>query len=153
MHGEYIRGDGLKISNSLTLEGRQKFIERIVDGAAYNMWLTLGQGGFQFDLDIEDLLEPTIGVNGFARQSLGLGEAGAWPTQGTLNNQAYMESKTVTFAPTGPFSVEIQRMYLVDEATANVGNVISVSQPLPAPLLITDTTPLVERQFKYRLYL
>jgi hypothetical protein len=104
------------------------------------------------DLQMDQLVEPTIGVNGYARRELE--QVVDWDTEGTLNGVPYIESAAKVFVATGGgFNQAIRRLALVPTLTDLDGDVYSVSAPLPADLSILSTTPVEDRTFRYRVYL
>lgn len=153
MRGEFIRGDGLVIPNNITTYGTEMILRWAFQDAAYALHMGLANCSPALDLAIESLNEPTIAVNGYARQALAKDNVD-WLTYGTLNGESYLESKEVVFAATGgDFDKAIVRMALINSEAALTGTlVVALSNPLPAPIIITPTTPAPERTFKYRIY-
>jgi hypothetical protein len=153
LRGEFIRGDGLVTPNNLTLYGAGKLLEAALQNDALSLYMGLCTAVPAYGLRQQDIVEPTIGVNGYARQALAQ-DSTDWPTTGSLNNEAYIESKVLTFAASGGnFSSTFTRLFLGFSLDALTGDIFSLGSALPAPLLITPTTLLADRQYKYRLYL
>lgn len=153
LRGEFVRGDGLVIPNNITTYGTEMILRWAFQAAPYDLHMGLANCSPALDLAIENLGEPTSGVNGYARQALAQ-DAVDWLTYGTLNGESYLESKEVIFeAVGGNFDAAINRMALIDSAAALTGTlVVALSNPLPTSLTITPTTPTVQRTFKYRIY-
>lgn len=154
LQGFFIRGDGLIVPNNVTEYGCKLFLELALQDSGYDIHFALANAVPDFQLQLEDLQEPTIGVNGYARQAIARDDTD-WPTIDTENGEPYIESKAFIFAATdGPFDKPINRFALVNDATDVIGDaVIALSGAMPDALVITPTTPELERTFKYRLYL
>lgn len=154
MRGEFIRGDGQVIPNNISLEGAKLILGSAFRDSGLNLYMCLVSGAPSIDMTQGDMLEPVLGTNGYARQLIEKGEDD-WLVVGNLGDEAYIESKMVTFEATGgDFSRGIQRMALVTtSALSALSPVVSLSSPLTTELVITPTTDLVDRQFKYRIYL
>lgn len=153
LRGEFIRGDGLVIPNNIMTYGIEQILRWALQGDSPQLHMALADCNPTPGLLIQSLGEPTIGTNGYARQPLAQNNTD-WPTTGTLNGEFYIESKAVVFtASGGNFSVPVTRTALVNSLAATTGQlVVALSNPFPASLLITPTTPEVERTFKYRIY-
>lgn len=150
--GEFIRSDGLVIRNNITKIGAAQILSAAFRDDAPEFWLGLVQGTPDPDLQIEDLIEPTLGVNGYQRYEIARSALG-WPNVGEVNGERYIESDWVTWTATGNFSQPIQRLALFMDDTATTGDVFALSAPLPALLTIGAATPLIDRKYKYRIYL
>jgi hypothetical protein len=100
------------------------------------------------------MTEPTIGTNGYARQQV-TRDAFGWPDFGNIGSQNYIGTQWLVWtAVGGPFDQAITRVALFDTATADPSNpVMSLSEPLNAPLTIDTTTDAADSTFQYRLYL
>lgn len=150
--GEFIRADGLVIPNNVTLYGSQKVLTLAFTDAVASFWMALCNAQPDTALQIEDLNEPTIGVNGYARQQLARTAVG-WPTVGSLNGEAYIESASFVFAAVGgPFDAAARRIALLESETDVEGDVIALSAAFPADLTVDTDTVIADRTFKYRLY-
>jgi len=103
---------------------------------------------FDSQLQVADAGEPVIGTGGYQRQVLNP-TAEDWPTAGTLNGMAFLESKAIVF-PAGNYSCAASRLFLKATGSADV---FALGSAFPAPLQITTTTDLASRTFKYRMYL
>jgi hypothetical protein len=153
LRGEFIRADGLVTPNNVTTFGAATILELALQDGAYSFYVGLCDGVYADDLQIEDLTEPTIGTNGYARIAVARSAVG-WPTEGTLNGETYFETDWLTWAAVGgDFNQETARMMIVGHATQTTGNVFALSAALPAAYAITPLTDLSDRQLKYRLYL
>lgn len=153
LRGEFRCGSGLVIPNNVTEAGARA----ILVGALRNIFSTLYVGlcsaVYEPDLQIQDIVEPTLALNGYARQAVARDSTG-WPSDGLVNGENYLETLPLIFsAAGGDFSQPVTRLFLSQTANGTTGDVLALSAPLPDDLLITPTTPLVDRTFKYRLYL
>lgn len=153
MRGLFIRGDGLQLPNLITSEGSQRLLRAGFRNEGFTLYFGLCQVVPSKTLTENDLSEPTIGVNGYARQAIS-GSAD-WATIGFVGGEAYVETRDIVFvASGGNFSTQINRCFLAFNA-AKVGTsaVFSAGAIFPNDLLITPTTPAPERTFRYRIYL
>lgn len=154
LRGEFIRGDGLVIPNNVTFVGAQTVLELALRDTNTDIFVGLCDGVYTPDLICQDLTEPTIGVNGYARIQLNR-DGTDWPVSDSLNAQPYLESKDLVWAAVGgAFDQAITRMFIAFTAT-NVGAndpVFAISAALPSALTIDAATDLSDRTFKYRLY-
>lgn len=150
--GEFIRADGLVIPNNVTLYGSKLILQTALQGLAKTFWMALADCQPDVNLQIEDLGEPTIGTNGYARQQL-TQDATGWPTVGDLNGEAYVESASFTFAASGgDFDAAARRIALIESDSAVEGDVIALSAAFPTQITIGVDTEVADRTFKYRLY-
>lgn len=152
LRGEFIRADGLVIPNNITTYGIAKILGWGLAAQSYSLFMGLANCNPSTTLDASDLAEPTIGVEGYARQEIAQGAG--WPTTGVLNDETYFETAQFTFTATGVgFNKAISRLALITSETDIVGGiVVSLSGALPAEYVITPATDLASRQFKYRIY-
>lgn len=112
------------------------------------LYLGLCVGTFRDELQIEEMTEPTIGVNGYARQAINM-DITDWPTTGETNGEPYIESKQFTFtASGGDFDKGITRMFVSPESTSVTGDVYILGSPLENELVVTDSFSA-----KLRIYL
>ena len=153
MRGEFIRADGLVIPNNITTYGVRSIFRWAFRDVGYALHIGLANCNPDPDLLIEELNEPTLGVNGYARQAITRGSVG-WPVYNVLNGEQYFETKEFVFTATGAgFDKAITRLALINEADAVTGRlVVALSSPLPDELTITPATTLALRTFKYRIY-
>lgn len=151
MRGEFIRGDGLVIPNNIMTYGvNQLFMWALLD-SGYALHMGLANCNPTPDLNLSALGEPTIGVNGYARQPIA--RTTGWPVNGTLNGETYFETASHVFAAVGgEFSEASTRIALINSLSATIGElVVALSTPFPEVTIGPDT-PVLERTFKYRIY-
>lgn len=150
--GEFIRADGLVIPNNITTYGAKSIFRWALRDEDYDLHIGLANCAPDVLLQIEDLNEPTIGVNGYARQPITRGAG--WPVFGTFNGEQYYETSVFVFEATGAgFDAEINRLALINSLADAAGEkVVALSGALPAALTITPATLLADRSFKYRIY-
>lgn len=151
MRAEYRFHNGLVIPNSFTNAG----LDAILKGAFRNEWpvgglfVGLCSAAPSRGLTLADLQEPTIGVNGYARQVLAR-NAVDWLTVGSLNGDPFLETKVLTFtASGGSYNKGITRLFLTPEATAIVGAVWALSAATQLEQVLIDGVPA---NFNYRVY-
>jgi len=153
LRGEFRFKNGLVIPNNVTTFGAQTILDLALRAHVADFYVGLCQGVYTPDLQIESLIEPTIGVNGYARLALARNDVD-WPTAGLLNGQPYLESKDLVWLAVGAaFDKPITRMFIAPSADAVVGNLFCLSGALPAELTIGPDTIESDRTFNYRLYL
>lgn len=154
LRGEFRRGDGLVIPNNITTYGAETVLRQAIrDENTLNLFVGLCRGLPRADLEVGDLTEPTIGTNGYARIGLAR-DSTDWPTVNTVNDEVFIESRNLVWAATGgDFTESIQRMFICYSASDLTGAVFALSAAIESPLVITPTTPVLERTFKYRIYL
>lgn len=153
LRGEFITGRGEVIPNNITVFGADSILKAAMANIAPTFWVGLCDGVASPTLQVGALQEPTIGVNGYNRIQIARSTVG-WPNSGQVNNEPYIESLFLTWAAVGGnFNKQIRRLMIVPTQTGLTGNVFALSAPLPALRTITPTTPLVDRQFRYRIYL
>lgn len=153
LRGEFHCGNGLVIPNNITKSGAATILAAAMRNTVPTFWVGLVDGVPDPDLLIEDLVEPTIGTNGYGRIQITRDNTG-WPTTGEVNGESYIESDWLTWVATGGnFNQQIRRMMICSTQNGTTGNVFALSAALPALLTITPTTLLADRRFKYRVYL
>lgn len=153
LRGEFHCGDGLVIPNNITVFGAQTLLAAALCNTVPSFWVGLVDGVPDSGLQIEDLDEPEIGVNGYERVEIER-STGGWPTTGLTNGEPYIESGWLTWVATGGnFSKAIRRMVLLSTEDEVTGNIFALSAVLPDLRLIGPDTPLAQRRFKYRIYL
>lgn len=151
IRGEFIRGDGLVLPNNITPIGAEKILRMAMRDESFTLFMGLCEGVYTPTMTLAELTEPTIGTNGYARQAMTRDNAG-WPTIGVTNGEQYVESAPHIFVPTGSgFNQDISRMWISDGLTSSV--VLMLGTPLPAPIRLLSTTPVLQRTFTYRFYL
>jgi hypothetical protein len=154
MEGRFIRGDGLILPNNISQAGAAAILAAAFRNDVPAFFLGLVSGAPTPTMTLADMIEPTIGTNGYARQAVTRNAAG-WPEQGVVGNQRYISTDWITFAAAGGnFNQPIQRVALFNTGVANpVNPVWALSSPMADPIVITPATPLVERKFKYAVYI
>ena len=146
--GEFHRADGLVIPNNVTNYGVRTLLAAAVRNEVPTFFVGLVDAAPDPELSMDDVIEPSIGINGYQRLAVERSNVG-WPTEGVLNGEVFFETNWLVWtAVGGNFNKPIRRLALVD---ADSG-VIALSGPLPADLTITPTTSENNRRFKYRLY-
>ena len=154
LRGEFRRGDGLVIPNNVTSYGAETILRQAIrDENTLNLFVGLCRGLPRADLEVGDIYAPEIGANGYARIALSRNSTD-WPVVDTVNDEVFIESKSLVWTATGgEFSEAIQRMFICYTLADLTGAVFALSAPLESPIVITPSTPVLERTYKYRLYL
>lgn len=158
LRGEFRRADGLVIPNNVTVAGKQTLLGLALrnaypDVGYAGMFVGLCQGVYTPGLLVQDLTEPTIATNGYARIALARNSTD-WPVTGVVNNRPYMESKDLIWTATGgEFSEAITRLFIAFTLAGVTGDVFALSGALPEELLIDEDTLVGDRTFRYRVYL
>lgn len=145
---------------SVTLAGRQNYLQllfRGVDsvavGAGGNMYLGLCAAVPADDLTLADIVEPTIGTNGYARKAVTRDSTG-FPTVDLVSGEPYIETADLVWAAVGGnYDQAITRLFLTPEATATTGEVWALGAAAAAPVIITPTLNVSLRTFRFRQYL
>lgn len=152
IRGEFIRGDGLVIPNNVTSYGVKSIFQWALRNENYDLWMGLANCNPDPELLVQNLNEPTLGVNGYVRQEVE--RTAGWPVFGDLNGEQYYETDVFIFEATGgDFDAAVNRIALINSEAATVGQlVVALSGPLPAEVTIGVATPEAERSFKYRIY-
>jgi hypothetical protein len=104
-------------------------------------------------MSLADITEPTIAVNGYARLAITRDSIG-WPTEGTVNNEPFIEALDRVFVPSGgAFDQQTTRLFLTPEVSALAGELWALSEAFSAlPKTFDLSTPLGERTFRYRIH-
>lgn len=154
LRGEYRRSDGHVTHNAFTTAG----LAGILASAFRDIWPAAGvyvglcQAVPSAGLTLANIEEPTIGVNGYARQPIARSLVG-WPVAGTVGNDPFLESLPIVFTATGgDFDLGVSRLFLTPEQTATAGELWGLSGAISATLIIGPATPLNQRTFNYRIY-
>lgn len=151
--GEFHCKNGLVIPNNVTRFGCETLLKMALRDDAATLFVGLASGVFDPDLQIEDLTEPTIGVNDYNRIAIGR-NAIDWPTLSELNGEAFLESKELVWeAVGGEFDAAITRMFICTTLAGATGDVFALSAALPTELIIDEDTLEADRTFTYRLYM
>lgn len=153
MRGEFVRGDGLVIPNNITTFGATQILTAAFRAEALNLHIGLANCNPHPLLNLNQLNEPTIGVNGYARQSISQDDTD-WPTIGNLSGEVYFETRPFIFTPTSTgFDKPITRPVIVNHPTDVVGvTVVAVGAALAAEILLLPETAEALRTFKYRIF-
>lgn len=154
MRGEFRFDNGLVLPNNISIAGAKAILDSAFRLQSQTWFAALVSGAPTVDMNQSDMLEPSIGVNGYARVSLAHNSTG-WPVLSDVNGHAFIESAPVLFTPTGGnFSRAIQRAALMLTETFSAESpIVSLSAPLPVEVVLTPTTPEADRRFTYRIYL
>lgn len=153
LRGEFRSKSGLVIPNNITTAGAQMILGSALRGDVPTFYVGLCSAVPVPGLLIENVVEPTLATNGYARLAVARDNTG-WPSDGLVNGEPYLESLDLVWtAVGGPFDQPVTRMFLTPEESATVGDVYAISAALPEELAIDESTPLVDRTFNYRIYL
>ena len=157
--GEFRFANGLILPNNLTDYGAQEMLKMSLWGS--DSVLVAPAGSFDVGLctglpsltaQIEDLTEPTIGVNGYARIAVTRDTTG-WPNSGTVNGQFYTETGDLVWtASGGDFDQSIQRLFFSNQLSLTTGDFLALSAAMPNPVTIGTATLAADRTFRYRVY-
>lgn len=152
LRGEFRFQNGLVIPNNITTEGVRTILAAALRDTVPTFWVGLCSAVYQPDLAIEDITEPTIATNGYARLAVARDSTG-WPSDGEVNGEVYFESLPLIWTPVGgPFDQPITRMFICGTETGLTGPVFCLSAALPDDFVIEVATPEADRTFLYRLY-
>ena len=152
MRGAFTDGRGLVIPNNITVAGRQSLLEAALKNIYTPLYVGLCVGTYEDGLQVEDLEEPTLGVNGYVRKLIPRDITG-WITEGTINNEAYLETDWLIWVATGSgFDKPMHRMFICFTASDTDGDVFALSGTLPAERTILAATAEADRKFKYTIY-
>lgn len=154
MRGQFVRRDGLVLPNNVSLAGAEAILKGAFRLTAQSFYAALVTGTASPSMTMADMVEPTIGANGYARVAIAQSALG-WPVIGTLVNEKYIESDWLTFtAAGGSFTQPVQRVALLGFlGYSAVHPVFALSAIMPVEITITPATPLPQRQFKYQFFL
>ncbi len=153
LRGEFHCQNGLILPNNITEFGARMILDAAFSGANPEFFIALVSGNAEATLQLESLTESTLATNGYDRKAVPRTTV-AWPNTGSVNGEQYIESDWQTWAAlAGDFDQPITRMALVPSQTDLTGDVYALSAAMPTGLVITPTTPAVDRTFKYRVYL
>lgn len=154
MRGQFVRGDGLVIPNNVSMAGAEMILGAAFRHESVSVYCALVRGTPTVDMVMGDMVEPTIGVNGYSRVAITQDSTG-WPVIAAYGTEMYIESSfRVWVGLNDGFSEPIQRIALVGSNTYDAGlDVWALSAPMPEEVRITPSTPLNQRRFKYQLFL
>jgi hypothetical protein len=120
--GEFIRRDGLVIPNNVTIAGARAVLAAALRNTVPAFWVGLCSAVYEPDLAIEDIVEPTIATNGYARLAVARDSTG-WPGDGQVNGEVYFESLPLVWQATGgPFDQPITRMFICQTQAGLTGD-------------------------------
>lgn len=153
MRGEFIRGDGLVIPNNITTYGAESILRAAMRRDPLDLHIGLANCDPSPTLDLSELNEPTIGTNGYARQTVSQ-DSTDWEVVGDLSGEPYIETREFVFAATDSgFDKPITRPVIVNSPTETDGQlVVAVGTAVADEYVITPDTPIEQRTFKYRIY-
>lgn len=145
MRGQFIltppNGDQIILPNTIVEEGAEAYLARMFQGTALTGFFVglCNQVPAHADQLADITSEPTIGVNGYARQALAQNGTD-WPTVDTANEESYALSKQVDFtASGGDFDAAISRMFLAS-VVSGAGILYAYSAALATPVTIASGT-------------
>jgi hypothetical protein len=155
LRGEFRFNNGLVLPNNVTEAGSAAILAAALRNTPITFWVGLCSAVYAPDLRIEDLVEPTLLTNGYARLAVARDStADGWPGGGLVNGENYLESKALTWSAVDePFDESVTRMFICQTQDGLAGDVLALSAALPDDLLIGVDTPEVDRTFRYRLYM
>lgn len=152
LRGEFRFANGLVIPNNITIAGAQTILGAALRNTVPTFFVGLCSAVYAPDLVIEDIVEPAIATNGYARLAVSRDNVG-WPSDGLINGEVYFESLPLVWAAVGgPFSQPVTRMFICGSDVSLTGPLFCLSAALPDDLTIDLTTLLTDRTFTYRLY-
>lgn len=154
MRGQFTRRDGLILPNNISKAGAKMILSAAFRNDVPTFYAGLVKGTPSLTMTMASMTEPTIGINGYARISIPRNSTG-WPTENEVGGERFIETDWLTFAAVGgDFDKTIQRIALLSSAAYDsADDVLALSAALPTELQITPTTPLVNRQFKYAVFI
>lgn len=144
MRGQFIitrqNGDKLILPNTIVEEGAEAYFARMFQGSAITGYFVglCDQGPIHADQLADITSEPTIGVNGYARQQLQQNGTD-WPTIDTQNEESSIISKQVDFtASGGDFDQAHSRLFLCS-VVSGAGILYAYSAALQTATTVLDT--------------
>lgn len=156
--GYFVENPGTRhehtIKNTIVAQGGTLWLRAIFRGEATvpgSYYLGLSNAAYTFDNATVTLLAAGEPVgNGYARKQL-QANTGDW-TVSEVNGVLQAQSKIVTFTCSGAqWTVAYTRMFLVDSASGNSGNIYAVSGPTPSPrTVLVGAGPSVQYNFWLR---
>lgn len=152
LRGEFRFNNGLIIPNNVTIAGSGLILAAALRNTDIEFWVGLCSAVYTPTLQIEEITEPTVAVNGYARQAVSRDSTG-WPSDGEVNGENYIESLPLVWeAIGGAFDQPVTRMFICGSESDASGDVFALSAPLPDDLVIDPDVIESDRTFKYRLY-
>ena len=144
-------GDKIIVPNTIVEEGAEAYLARLFQGSAITGFFVglCNQGPDHTDTLVDITTEPTIGVNGYARQALAQNGTD-WPTISTQNEESFIQSKQVDFtAAGGDFDAAHSRLFLCS-VVSGAGILYAYSAALTLPTTVLDTQTF---SAQYQLFL
>lgn len=145
-------GDKIIVPNTIVAEGAEAYLARLFQGSAITGFFVglCDQGPAHADVLVDITTEPTIGVNGYARQALAQNGTD-WPIISTQNEESFIQSKQVDFtASGGDFDAAHSRLFLCSVSTGSGGVLYAYSAALQLPTTVLDTETF---SAQYQLFL
>lgn len=155
MRGQFQRADGLILPNNISKAGAKAILEAAMRNTPINFYVALVTGAPSLDMTMANMTEPTIGTAGYARVNVPRSEVG-WPVSDEVGGERLISTDWLTWTALNPgFDKPIQRMALLGAETGVDSSVpvYALSAALPFEIIITPSTPLAQRQFKYTIFL
>jgi hypothetical protein len=153
IRGEFHFMNGLIVPNNITLFGAQSILTGALRDSISDFHIGLCNAVFEPELAIQDVTEPTLATNGYARLAVERSIVG-WPSGGLVNDEPFLESKALVWTPVGgPFDQPVTRMFITPESVATIGDIFCLSAPMPTEVIFDPETPEPDRTFKYRIFL
>jgi len=156
MRGQFViilpNGNEIILPNTVVQEGANAYLARIFQGASITGFFIglCDQGPVHTDTLSNIATEPTIGVNGYARQAL-VQNGTDWPTIATQNEETSIESKQVDFvASGGDFDNAHSRLFLCSVLTGAAGVLYAYSAALQVATTVLDTETF---SAKYQMFI
>ena len=156
MRGQFIillsNGNEIILPNTIVEESAEAYLARLFQGSAITGFFVglCNQGPAHADTLVSITSEPTIGVNGYARQALAQDNTD-WPTINTQNEESFIESKQVDFtASGGDFDNAHSRLFLCSVSTGTAGILYAYSAALQEATTVLNTETF---SAKYQLFL
>ena len=146
MRGQFIitppDGNKIILPNTIVAEGAEAYLDRIFRNASITGFFVglCNQVPDNADTLSDITTEPTIGVNGYARQNLAQNGTD-WPTIATADEESSILSKQVDFtAAGGDFDAAHSRLFLCSVLTGSVGVLYAFSAALATATTVTSGT-------------
>lgn len=154
MRGQFIRGDGLVIPNTVSIAGARMLLDAALKNIVPTFYMGLVKGVPTPGMTLGDMQEPTIGVHGYARKAIARSVAG-WTTSGYVGNEAFLATDFLDFTPVGGvYDKSIQRCMLLPSTSVDPTTpVYSLSAALPAEVILDPAMDHGLLIFQYQLFL
>lgn len=132
------------IDNQFTLMGAESLLRSAFWRLAQTWHVGLCASIPADRLTLEDVVEPTIGLNGYNRLAVPLTQAN-WPNLSQSVGEVLIESRNLTFPLEGPIDVGVNRLFITDGQV-----VIAVSTPFADNLQILSEPYQTQYRFFFR---